>query len=462
MAEFGTWIEQECREAQVITWVVDHMEYYSSLDGNTKLLDDLKRYGQNIYTYTTEASRTYKEIYKKCCCNPIMQNSPFLLKKYSFICKEEKGRLIGVSINQKNYVVPIGLLETAPKECYGMVIKIKHAAEEEWKQEYRRTCEKTMETLEKTENKCRARRIEVNGTYQVSDLMLANTRNVLLSRGIVGIFCLIVMFRWKFEWINVQMNSLAFAYVCLMTALLCGFSMNLEKKIRNNEYNDRLSKKLEDMENRLNQYRKEVAVSSDTDKELNYVIYRCKEFIDFAGIENALVQADVVMKEQVKSACTEEKLMKAKRNLIIVLSCIVFSMLIAFLMELNGVIGDAQTEANYQSEDIETESNNSIFDKNGFIFPDSDVRYLTEEEVYALRNSEEYDFQTLLGYARNELYARHGFAFNENKQYYPFYMQYEWYRNMEHSIISDSVFNQYELANRDLIVEIERREGYRQ
>lgn len=37
-------------------------------------------------------------------------------------------------------------------------------------------------------------------------------------------------------------------------------------------------------------------------------------------------------------------------------------------MELNGVIGDAQTEANYQSEDIETESNNSIFDKNGFIF----------------------------------------------------------------------------------------------
>lgn len=50
MAEFGTWIEQECREAQVITWVVEHMEYYSSLDGNTKLLDDLKRYGQNIYT----------------------------------------------------------------------------------------------------------------------------------------------------------------------------------------------------------------------------------------------------------------------------------------------------------------------------------------------------------------------------------------------------------------------------
>ena len=71
-------------------------------------------------------------------------------------------------------------------------------------------------------------------------------------------------------------------------------------------------------------------------------------------------------------------------------------------------------------------------------------------------------FRHCWGMPEMKLYARHGFAFNENKQYYPFYMQYEWYRNMEHSIISDSVFNEYELANRDLIVEIERREGYRQ
>lgn len=93
-----------------------------------------------------------------------------------------------MSINQRNYVIPVGLLETAPKECYGTVIKIKHAAEEEWKHEYRRACEKTMETLEETENKCRARRIEVNGAYQVSDLTLANTRKDPSEQGIVGIF----------------------------------------------------------------------------------------------------------------------------------------------------------------------------------------------------------------------------------------------------------------------------------
>lgn len=96
-----------------------------------------------------------------------------------------------------------------------------------------------------------------------------------------------------------------------------------------------------------------------------------------------------------------------------------------------------------------------------FVFPDSNERYLTEEEVYALNDAEEYDFQTLLGHARNEIYARHGYAFNENGIYYPFYMEYDWYRNMEHHVVSDSELNEYEQANRDLIVAIERKEGYR-
>ena len=45
--------------------------------------------------------------------------------------------------------------------------------------------------------------------------------------------------------------------------------------------------------------------------------------------------------------------------------------------------------------------------------------------------------------------------------YYPFYMEYDWYRNMEHHVVSDSELNEYEQANRDLIVAIERKEGYR-
>ena len=79
----------------------------------------------------------------------------------------------------------------------------------------------------------------------------------------------------------------------------------------------------------------------------------------------------------------------------------------------------SETTAAYEEEmgaELAEESlkEQGIFDENGFVFPDSNERYLTEEEVYALNDAEEYDFQTLLGHARNEIYARHGYAFNEN------------------------------------------------
>lgn len=102
------------------------------------------------------------------------------------------------------------------------------------------------------------------------------------------------------------------------------------------------------------------------------------------------------------------------------------------------------------------------FDENGLLFWDSNERYLSEDEIYALKNNEEYDFQSLLGFARNEIYARRGYAFKEDGPYYTFYMQYEWYSNMSHDVFGDEVFNEYEIANRDLIVEIEKREGYRE
>ena len=40
-------------------------------------------------------------------------------------------------------------------------------------------------------------------------------------------------------------------------------------------------------------------------------------------------------------------------------------------------------------------------------------------------------------------------------------MQYEWYSDIPHSVFGDEVFNEYEIANRDLIVKIEKREGYK-
>lgn len=124
---------------------------------------------------------------------------------------------------------------------------------------------------------------------------------------------------------------------------------------------------------------------------------------------------------------------------------------------------DSEPVYQEETEAISDEESNSVpsFDKNGLLFWDSNERYLSEDEIYALKNNEEYDFQSLLGFARNEIYARRGYAFKEDGPYYPFYMQYEWYSDIPHSVFGDEVFNEYEIANRDLIVKIEKREGYK-
>ena len=63
--------------------------------------------------------------------------------------------------------------------------------------------------------------------------------------------------------------------------------------------------------------------------------------------------------------------------------------------------------------------------------------------------------------ARNELFARHGRKFtDENLKSY--FESKSWYEGtIEPEDFDDSVFNEYEIANRDLIVEYEKEKGYR-
>lgn len=57
----------------------------------------------------------------------------------------------------------------------------------------------------------------------------------------------------------------------------------------------------------------------------------------------------------------------------------------------------------------------SPFTEYGFIFPKSDSTYLTDSDITVLHNKitdhSSYDFKTLLSFARNEIYARHGHNF---------------------------------------------------
>lgn len=84
------------------------------------------------------------------------------------------------------------------------------------------------------------------------------------------------------------------------------------------------------------------------------------------------------------------------------------------------------------------------FDEQGFVFADSSERYLSPDEVAALSPE-------LLGFARSEIYARHGNVFL-NDTYRNHYSQYPWYESLQKkSGVGYEDFNEIEIANVELI-----------
>ena len=97
-----------------------------------------------------------------------------------------------------------------------------------------------------------------------------------------------------------------------------------------------------------------------------------------------------------------------------------------------------------------------LFAKEGVIFKDSNERELHMEEIEALKQRADMSYKEALAYARNEIYARMGYAFNkEGGKYTEHYSQYEWYRNIEKRKITEDMFNRYERVNIDLILKAE-------
>ena len=82
-----------------------------------------------------------------------------------------------------------------------------------------------------------------------------------------------------------------------------------------------------------------------------------------------------------------------------------------------------------------------------YIFPDSDSTYLTEEQVAALTPEQ-------LRLARNEIYARHGRIF-QDETLAAYFGSKSWYQPLydaeSFDALGDSILNEYEIANRDLI-----------
>ncbi|MCR5178341.1 MAG: YARHG domain-containing protein [Lachnospiraceae bacterium] len=94
----------------------------------------------------------------------------------------------------------------------------------------------------------------------------------------------------------------------------------------------------------------------------------------------------------------------------------------------------------------------TVYDEySSYILPDSDSRYYTEAELRSLTDDE-------LRLARNELYARHGRKF-KSKDLQDHFDSKDWYVPIygadEFDRIQNDILNDYEIANRDLIVKVE-------
>ena len=107
-----------------------------------------------------------------------------------------------------------------------------------------------------------------------------------------------------------------------------------------------------------------------------------------------------------------------------------------------------EEELRKQLENDDKSESSSSGSDGSYVFADSSSRYLTESELKGLS-------QDQLMYARNEIYARHGYIFRDPalKSYFE---SKSWYSgSVSSESFSSTVFNQYELANIKLIQSLE-------
>lgn len=72
--------------------------------------------------------------------------------------------------------------------------------------------------------------------------------------------------------------------------------------------------------------------------------------------------------------------------------------------------------------------NKSPFDKDGLVMEKSLNEKLSYDELWNIPQTKDKTLLQLLGYARNEMFARGGHKFSDTSNYYKFYKQYKWYK----------------------------------
>lgn len=101
-----------------------------------------------------------------------------------------------------------------------------------------------------------------------------------------------------------------------------------------------------------------------------------------------------------------------------------------------------------------TDTNAAMKNSSDFVLPKFSTKYYTKSDLKKLSKSE-------VRRAVNDIYALHGYIFttDENMDYYS---KMDWYQGTVTSMEdAEKDFNAYENANKDLIVEYEKKKGWR-
>ena len=107
-----------------------------------------------------------------------------------------------------------------------------------------------------------------------------------------------------------------------------------------------------------------------------------------------------------------------------------------------------------ETEEDELEDEFESQETQEYILPDSSSSYLTKSDLMGLSAEE-------CRLARNEIYARHGRMF-EDESLQKYFENFDWYyHTIQPDDFDESMVNDYEIFNRDLIVEYETEQGYR-
>ncbi len=122
------------------------------------------------------------------------------------------------------------------------------------------------------------------------------------------------------------------------------------------------------------------------------------------------------------------------------------------------VIGEeAEQGSNLTSEEAADAQDNIVVEGNEdgeYMLPGSDTTYITMSDLKGFSAEE-------CRIARNEIYARHGRKFDD-EELQKYFDGKDWYHGtIALGDFTEDMLNEYELANRDVIVEYEKKSGYR-